>query len=496
MKNRFQLILSSTIFILVALGFSLFVYIVRKTTYNALINQTLHDNKIIGESVLQLLDKNPLLFNTDSFKLTKESDLVREVQGVCDVLKLPNSGYICAVDAEGNLLAAPGLALDKKVKIDVANFELISKQSNSLFYKNINREKRLPFGEFYLDSLFEGFYEYPEHDYSDLIVGLTHQSGLKLLVHQNHHSIEELAKKETRKLLVLGLTSAVLIAVIAFFIVNRQVLRYHEKIDRQQLELSEAFDKIKSKNKAINDSIRYAKDIQYAVLPAEGAFEELFTNHVLYYEPKEIVSGDFYWVYKKNDVIVLVLADCTGHGVPGALMAMIGNFLLEKTFWMEQIYNPAKALEYMHRELINLLNPKQTGSVEGMDMSVVCIDTIKQQFVFAGASQHLYFLRNGEVLRYKGDKKGLGGRHRRSKRFTNHTVGFEKGDWIYITTDGLIDQPNPLRKRFGSVRLQEVLLSLHDKSKDQQLLILKEALEDHAVSTPPRDDISIIGVEL
>lgn len=496
MKSRFQFILSITIFLLITLGFATFIYIVRVTTYNILLTQTLNDNRVIGESILQLLKENVGTVKHDAYRLDRRSNFVQEVQGVCDILKLPNAGFVCASDRDGNLIAAPGLSLNHQSKIDRASYSTIKKSGHQVRYRDLQFKNELSYASFYQDSAFEGFYEYPEEEYSDVVVGITHQSGLKLLIHQDHQHIQQLAYKESRKLIGFGLGVAIGIALITFIIVHRQIKQYQRKILAQQKSLEEAYLSIQAKNKDINDSIRYAKDIQFAVLPRMGQFTALFKDSFLLYQPKQIVSGDFYWLHQTKDQIIVALADCTGHGVPGALMAMIGNSLLERAFLGKQIANPAEALQMMHLELIRLLHTNETKTLEGMDISIVCIDKNSNSFVFAGASQHLYHISsNAGLVTYKGNKGGLGGR-RKTRIFQSQHIVYKPGDWIYLSTDGIIDQPNKQRKRLGSVMLKQLLNECYYLPAKYQLKHIEHELSLHASGIPARDDMSLIGIQL
>ena len=230
MKNRFQIILSTSVFIILLIGFVSYSLWVEQIIFNNLKKQALNDNLTIGESVLNMLDRSNI--STDN-----KIDFIKLVQETADVLKMPNKGFICMADSIGTLLAAPGLKPDNKVSINSAQF------------LTVERKKSEKYSDFFKINPFIGYYEYPNHKYSDIIVGMNHKySGFKILVHQDANSIKLLAKSKSKPLLWLGILFAFIIATVSYIIISKQVKSYQNKIDSQQLKLEASNEEIMAQN--------------------------------------------------------------------------------------------------------------------------------------------------------------------------------------------------------------------------------------------------------
>jgi len=278
-----------------------------------------------------------------------------------------------------------------------------------------------------------------------------------------------------------------------------------------------AYKQINLKNAAINGSIRYGLTIQKAMLVSEDGLKEYFDSFILS-RPKDIVSGDFYWFsYQKNSLydedrrclynnIYLAVVDCTGHGVPGAFMSMIGNRLLNGIVNEKRILDPSKILDELNIEVMNALQQSISDNNDGMDVSLVVIqqpeDTnmMDRKVIFAGAKLPLmyYSHTNKELSVVRGDRQSIGGiKVRREKSaYTQHELVLQKGDIIYITSDGLIDQCDADRKRFGSSRLHKQLSEHANESLAVQKQKLEEELSLFMKGAEQRDDITIMGVKL
>jgi signal transduction histidine kinase len=245
MKNRFQLLVSFSVFALLLIGFFAYSVWVEKIVYNNLKKQALQDNLTIGESVFGMLEKAGV--NASEPKL-----FIRAVQETCDVMKLPNKGYICMVDSTGNLLAAPGFKGDRKVSLTAASFS------------PSDRSSKLNFNDFYKLNPFNGYYEYEEFDYSDIIVGMKHKfTGYKLLVHQSAIMIRQQAKNKSMPLFWVGLGFALFLSALAYYIINKQVTSYQLKIYDQNLALTQINIEIKEKNRILrkkNDQLEELAD--------------------------------------------------------------------------------------------------------------------------------------------------------------------------------------------------------------------------------------------
>ncbi len=282
-----------------------------------------------------------------------------------------------------------------------------------------------------------------------------------------------------------------------------------EKILRKAvMSLKDSQNKIQEKNieleqrdKFIQKSIQSAVTIQEAILPYKQKLEELLKDYFIIYRPKDKVSGDFYWLNKIENKTILIAADCTGHGVPGAFMTMIGNTLLDKIIRVWHITNPAVILERLHAEIQTVLRQNETDSVNGMDAVIVVLEKTDDQqtkITFAGAKNPLYYLPfdKGELVEIPGARKSIGGIQDTSKQFTNHIIHLPPKSMLYLGSDGLQDQNDKNRKKFGKKRLIQLLNEVAHLPLDQQRQIIEANLSKQLQETTQRDDILWIGMRL
>lgn len=273
---------------------------------------------------------------------------------------------------------------------------------------------------------------------------------------------------------------------------QEELMAQREFIDQKNVELVR-------KNKMINSSINVAFTIQQAILPYEGKIRNLLKDYFFLYRPKDVVSGDFYWLNHLENKTILVVADCTGHGVPGAFMTLIGNTLLDKIVRVWKIVDPAKILDRLHEEIQIVLRQEETKNTSGMDVVVLSIephDDQHQKVIFAGAKNPLYYsidLKDIEVI--KGDRKAIGGLQP-SFNFTSHEVLLPKGSLIYAGSDGLQDQNNRKRRVLGSKNLIAHLKQNMHLPLSEQHTEIEKMLERHMLGTTQRDDILFMGMRL
>ncbi len=278
---------------------------------------------------------------------------------------------------------------------------------------------------------------------------------------------------------------------------QRQIERLYEQISIQKEELEQ-------KNKDIMDSIRYAQRIQRSVLPTETEFRNAFKEHFIIYLPRDVVSGDFYWLYQDeiNENIVWVAgADCTGHGVPGAFMSIIGNVLLNQLIKVERIKSPAKILRELDRKLIKMLSQDEKGSSQdGMDIALCKIDFSKNRLLFSGAKRPLILINDGVLKVIKGTRISVGGtlfKNRLNGSFTDYEIIFNEGDLIYMFSDGIIDQPGGKGgEKLKLRRFKDLLDKIKNLPLNQQKNLILEALAKWKGRNPQIDDILIIGLKL
>jgi ligand-binding sensor domain-containing protein/serine phosphatase RsbU (regulator of sigma subunit) len=272
----------------------------------------------------------------------------------------------------------------------------------------------------------------------------------------------------------------------------------HEK-ELISIEIAKQKEEVSIKNKNIMDSITYAQRIQLAIMPSISKFKRLIPESFILYNPKDIVSGDFYWITEIGDKLFIAAVDCTGHGVPGAFMSIIGYDLLRNITKERGIHRPSEVLDQLNKSLIELLtkNNIAVGQVkDGMDITLCVFHKSKGIVEFSGALNPLYIIRDNKIVTVKGDRYSVGlGNEHPDENFKNHIIKLELGDRLYIFSDGYSDQfGGPSGKKMKFRRFRHLLLSIHEYPFEQQ----QKYLEDHFVQwMGPHeqvDDILIIGM--
>ena len=276
---------------------------------------------------------------------------------------------------------------------------------------------------------------------------------------------------------------------------NRTISAQKDEIEKQRDVAAMQRDQIAYQKKHITDSIVYAKRIQTALLPSLELFSDDLENFVLY-KPLDIVSGDFYWVNRFDHLQVIIAADSTGHGVPGAFMSMLGVSLLNEIVIAKNIVMPNQILNNLRTQIISTL--KQTvdedNVKDGMDVAACMIDFNTSTLYFAGANNPLYLIRDGELIHYRPDKMPVA-IHYSMNDFTLHKIDLKKGDCFYIFSDGYADQfGGPSQRKFMSKQLKEVLVSIHEMPMIKQGARLSELFAEWQGDTPQVDDVTLIGV--
>lgn len=282
--------------------------------------------------------------------------------------------------------------------------------------------------------------------------------------------------------------------------------RLHDELAFTFQEVSRQRDSIEEKNRQIVDSIHYARRIQKAILPQPTVLDHYLKNYFLIFRPKDIVSGDFFWIYVRpghtTPQVFVAVADCTGHGVPGAFMSMIGTTLLNQIIGDEGILEPAQILNRLHIGVQKILNQNEQDS-ETQDGMEICLCKIEGYSVtFAGANRPLYLVNQTEtgdhkVEEIKGDRKPIGGRELNIPRvFTNCEISVGDGTRLFLTTDGYADQAGPDRGRIGTKYLKKSLVETSRLSLVDQKSALTNFLVQYQAGEPQRDDITILGLEL
>ncbi len=280
------------------------------------------------------------------------------------------------------------------------------------------------------------------------------------------------------------------------------------QLKRAEKEIRSQNEQITIQNANILSSIYYAKTIQTAILPPLEVLNKSFECFVLY-RPKDIVSGDFYWYSflpgknGKTEKFIYAVVDCTGHGVPGAFMSMIGNRLLNEIVKEKEVEQPSEILKQLDELIIKALRQKKNDSQDGMDVCICTMEKLQDgsvKTIFAGARRPLYIFKNrsNEVETIKGTRKSIGGslNTKNKELFTDNELILEKGDVIYLSSDGFADQPAPDRTRFSTPRLVKVLKQEGANPITPQKVKIEAELDKYRGSTEQRDDITIMGVKI
>jgi serine phosphatase RsbU (regulator of sigma subunit) len=325
---------------------------------------------------------------------------------------------------------------------------------------------------------------------------LTREQKLELELTESQLREERLKRTYISRVLIVISFFSIILTFLLILIkrANKKIKNQKDTLDRQ--------------NKNIKASIRYAETIQQAILPEDSLLNKFFESFLIF-RPKDIVSGDFYWFSKLNsrklkiDTLFVAVVDCTGHGVPGAFMSMIGNSLLNEMINEKKNESPKEILDLLNEKIRKSLRQDQTDNNDGMDLLLCRFDKSDKnglKLVFAGAKRSLYIIRKGnsQLMKFKGDRKSIGGvdNINRKTGFNNHEVLLNKGDCVYLATDGIIDQNGPDRKRFGSKRFEDMIVSNFGLSIKEQKENINGEIDNYMQSEEQRDDITLLGLKI
>jgi len=275
-------------------------------------------------------------------------------------------------------------------------------------------------------------------------------------------------------------------------------------VNKEKEKVEEIKRLLEKKNTQMTDSINYAKHIQQAILVKEKAIQKHLPEFFIFLKPMHIVSGDFYWFSNQNGKSVIAAVDCTGHGVPGAFMSMIGNTLLNEIVNEKHITDPAEILKQLHIGVLTALHQTEKDSVaqDGMDIAIAVIDKRKMEIQFAGAKNPLYVVHNHSLEITNADIYSIGGisiikESDSELNFTKHSISINKNTTLYIFSDGYMDQfGGKDRKKFGSVRFKQLLLDNAELDMEQQKSVLSKTMEEWQSSHKQIDDMLVIGVRI
>jgi serine phosphatase RsbU (regulator of sigma subunit)/HAMP domain-containing protein len=282
-------------------------------------------------------------------------------------------------------------------------------------------------------------------------------------------------------------------------ILEQKVKERTEEVVKQRDEIERQREKLEDLYKDVTDSILYAKRLQYSILPPLEKIKAVTPNSFVYFKPKDIVSGDFYWFEKINNKSLYAAVDCTGHGVPGAFMSLVGSNGLNSAVKEHKITKPSEILDYLNTYVSESLNKGTEDSKirDGMDMTVCSIDYQNMVLEYAGANNPLYLIRDNEISIIKADKFAIASFKPGTKSYTNHTLDIKKGDVIYVFSDGYADQFGGARgKKFMYKNFRKLLFEIHQLPIENQKSILHTKLSAWQGDVEQVDDILVIGVKI
>jgi serine phosphatase RsbU (regulator of sigma subunit) len=274
---------------------------------------------------------------------------------------------------------------------------------------------------------------------------------------------------------------------------NEQNQKLEQQVEERTEEISRQNDVLSSQNREIINSINYAKRLQDAILPADATLEKQLPDYGIVYLPKDIVSGDFYWIETTKDHVFFAVADCTGHGVPGAMVSVVGFNALNRCIRELHLTDPGEILDHLTQMVEETFSKKKTEVSDGMDISL-CVWDRKDKLSFAGAFNPLYLIRDGELIETKGDKQPIGKFIKRDS-FSTHKVKLQKDDTIYLFSDGYADQfGGPRGKKLKYLKFKEYLLELYREDGESMSKELVKRFHDWRGDNEQIDDVCIMKV--
>jgi serine phosphatase RsbU (regulator of sigma subunit) len=323
---------------------------------------------------------------------------------------------------------------------------------------------------------------------------------------QAEKDIQVAADKRRETIIIWSVILGLLLVVVftAFVFRSLRITRRQKKLieikneetEAQKIAVEERNKIIEEKNKDITDSINYARRLQDAILPPLNSIRQSFPESFVLYKPKDIVAGDFYWMEKSGDNILIAAADCTGHGVPGALVSVVCSNALNRTVKEFHITEPGKILDKVRELVLETFEKSENNVQDGMDISLCSINTKTKEVQWGGAYNSLWYIQNGEIVEVPADKQPIG-KSNNPKPFNTHKLNLQNDSILYLYTDGYADQFGGSRgKKFKYKQLETVLLENSSKPMEEQKSTLEYILNDWKGSLEQIDDILIIGIRL
>ncbi len=322
---------------------------------------------------------------------------------------------------------------------------------------------------------------------------------LKIISIENELSEIKTKRKEAELEKQKAITYFIIIGLFIVLFFSGLVLRLFFDKKKVNNKLLIQKSKIEEQNTEIRDSLRYASKIQVAIQPTNELLENTFEEHFVFYKPKDIVSGDFYFVQKVNDYILFTAADSTGHGVPGAFVSMLGISLLNQIIRDNKIFSANKVLNNLRDGVKLSLNQsgKRNEQKDGIDMALCALNKKTKVLQFAGAYNPLIIVRNGALVEYKGDRMPIGIHYKEKASFTNHEIQLQNGDQLYLYSDGFPDQIGGEKSRkYMSKKFKQLLLRISDEPMNEQKKLLESTFRNWRGDLSQVDDVVVLGVKI
>ena len=327
---------------------------------------------------------------------------------------------------------------------------------------------------------------------------IKNSSGKTVAIVQADNKFEPFLKEAREEIFVnIGISLVIVLIIFVFlFRAMRSILSKEEVLSRNLIQSKQ---KLEKKNKETRDSIIYAKRIQEAILPLPEKIQNSLPNSFVFYLPRDIVSGDFYWFKKIRNKIFIAAVDCTGHGVSGAFMSLIGNDLLDDIICKKEIDAPNAILDELHKGVIKVLkqSSNEGASKDGMDVALCVMDKKLKQMHFAGALRPLIQIRNNELTRIKSGYSPVGGFSGVESKFETHQIKLQKGDVFYIYSDGFADQFGGERhKKYMTKKFRNFLLSISKFPMQEQHGLVEKEFFSWKGDMEQVDDVLVLGFKV
>ena len=310
-----------------------------------------------------------------------------------------------------------------------------------------------------------------------------------------------MASEKNRVLLYASIGGVIALLIIAFVLQNRNSLKQkvNAKLEIVNKEIHLQKELVEEKNKEITDSINYAKRIQQNILTSDGYFKRHTTDFFILFKPKDIVSGDFYWALNHENKFIVMTADCTGHGVPGAMMSMMGINFLNEIVNEKHISSPANILNHLRTDIIKALNPE--GSLEeakdGMDCCLCSFDFKNMKLIYSNANNDLYIIRNKELIISQVNKMPVGAGHYADTLFKEFEFSLQKNDLVITLTDGYADQfGGPKGKKYKYKQFENLLVENSHLPLNDLKLMLQADFDKWKGNLEQIDDVCVIGIKI